>query len=312
VKAAGQRENVNNTYCSFFLSPGQAGWSYFAGSAKIPRHLKSTTHRLTFLEKIFSPDLTAAAHLPGVIVSGLTEADIASQTPPGRADDPSRRQTALNVPIIRPMKKFLTTLTVIAATALGAQGQFVSTNTFPVGSGTNSFSGLTFGGAPLDPESDYTKAKLFFRVEGFDFGSGDVNFTGITLSGQGITNFLSFGDVTITNNSTTFAVGTGSVNLDSPVAVWDATVNTAAFTAQFRNGASALYGARIGYRLFYENSEESNFRTGNINLVAVPEPSAYAAAAGLLALFLWSSRRHLFKLAGSRSASSDAGGNGAA
>ncbi len=311
MKAAGQRENVNNTYCSFFLSPGQAGWSYFAGSAKIPRHLKSTTHRLTFLEKIFSPDLTAAAHLPGVIVSGLTEADIASQIPPGRADEPSRRQTVLNAPTIRPMKKILTTLTVIAAAALGAQGQ--TTNTFPVGSGTNSFSGLTFGGGTTDPLADFTKAQLLFTVQGFDFGgSGDVNFTGITLSGQGIGTPLSFGPVSVTANSGVYTE-TGYVNLDTPVVVWDPALNSAAFTAEFRNGASALYGAQIFYRVQYANNFGENvLKQGNVNIVAVPEPSTYAAAAGLLALFLWSSRRHLFKLAGARSSASGSDENGAA
>jgi hypothetical protein len=251
--------------------------------------------------------------LPGVIVSGLTEADIASQIPPGRADDPSRRQTALNVPIIRPMKKFLTTLTVIAATALGAQGQTTNTNTFPVGQGTNSFSGLTFGGTAADPLEDFTKARLYFRVEGFDFNGGDVNITAITLSGQGITSSLSFADVTITNNRTTFASATAFADFDTPVAIWNPAFNTTAFTAELRNGASALYGAQIFYRLRYSNFDDENIdRAGDVNLVAVPEPSTYAAAAGLLALFLWSSRRHLFKLAGARSSASGPDENGAA
>ena len=247
-----------------------------------------------------------------MIVSGITETDITSQIPSGRADDPIRRQTELNVPIIRPMKKILTTLTVIAAAALGAQGQ--TTNTFPVGSGTNSFSGLTFAGGTSDPLADFTKAQLLFTVQGVDFGgTGDVNFTGITLSGQGAGTGLSFGPVLVTTNSGLVYTETGYTNLDTPVVVWDPALNFTAFTAEFRNGASALYGAQIFYRVQYANNfGESVLKQGNVNIVAVPEPSTYAVAAGLLALFLWSSRRHFLKLAGARSSASGPGENGAA
>jgi|GEM_PF-4585112 len=211
------------------------------------------------------------------------------------------------------MKRTIATLTVIAAAALGAQGQtYAATNTFPVGTGTNSFSGLTFSNSAFDPDiGDSTKAQLLFTVSGVDFGGGNILFKDITLTGQGITTSLSFDDVMVTANST-FDF-TAYVNLNAPVAVWNAASNTTSFTAEFRNGASALYGAQIGYRVRYATDLGENLsRPGDVNLIAVPEPSTYVAAAGLLGLFLWSARRHLFKLAGSHSASSCDSANGAA
>ncbi len=39
----------------------------------------------------------------------------------------------------------------------------------------------------------------------------------------------------------------------------------------------------------------SSFVDGTFTITAIPEPSTYAAAAGLLALFLWPVRRRLLK-----------------
>ncbi len=247
-----------------------------------------------------------------MIVSGITEADIASQIPPGKADDPSRRQTELNVPIIRPMKKILTTLTVIAATALGAQGQ--TTNTFYYG-GTNSFTGMTFSpGTNNLPDGElYDQARLIFRSTNVVYNGGNILISGITLSGDGITGTLTgFGDVVLTNNSATVFRASAFVPLTTDIGTWFPANNSSGFTVTFRGGAIAPESqAQLFYRLTYanESGDQLNTSFGNVGLTVVPEPSAYAAAAGLLALFLWSSRRHLFKLAGARSAAS---GNGAA
>jgi len=131
--------------------------------------------------------------LTGVIVSGLTEADTASQIPPGRADDPSRRQTELNVPTIRPIKKILTTLTVIAATALGAQGQ--TTVYFP-NSGTTNFTGLTFNSVLVDlpGTTAFTRARLLIGASGLPVGT-TITFSNFTLAGQGIGTTLNFANV---------------------------------------------------------------------------------------------------------------------
>jgi hypothetical protein len=214
------------------------------------------------------------------------------------------------------MKKILTTLTVIAATALGAQGQFTNTN-YISGTGTTPLSGLGFTGGTADPNLDFSKAQLLFRVQGFNFAStnSSIVLSGITLTGQGITGSFSFDPVTITSNSlTSYGFSTTFQDFNTNVAIWDPALNSAAFTVEFKNGASAQsFGPQLFYRLRYSNEDGENInRDGGVNIVAVPEPSAYAAAAGLLALFLWSSRRHLFKLAGARSSASGSGENGAA
>ena len=256
-----------------------------------------------------------------MIVSGLTEADIASQIPQGRADDPSRRQTELNVSIIRPMKKILTTLTVIAATALGAQGQ--TTNTFPAGAGPNSFTGMTFNtfSGNLPANENYTQAQLLFGVTGatnFRLPSRGILIEGITLSGQGITGSLALADTAIFANSTAgnanTYVSTEPINLSTPIVTWSSATNVANFTVSTFGGAGIPVGARLYYAVQYTSANGGQLNTAfqNIDLVAVPEPSTYFAAAGLLGLCLWSARRQLFKLAGLRCTPSSSGSNGAA
>jgi hypothetical protein len=258
--------------------------------------------------------------LTGVIVSGLTEADITSQIPPGRADDPSRRQTELNVPIIRPMKKILTTLTVIATAALGAQGQ--TTTNFPAPAGPGSFTGMTFNAATnvIEGGTNYTDAILLFGVRGATNMSVPLNgvlISGITLSGQGILGTLAFNDIALYNTATlsnyNSYTASAPVDLNTPVATWLSVSNTVNFTVSAFGGASMPVGTSIFYAVRYSDAGGANLNTvgQNISITAVPEPSAYAAAAGLLALFLWSSRRRLFKAAaGSRSALSGHSGNG--
>jgi hypothetical protein len=246
-----------------------------------------------------------------VIVSGLTGADTASQIPPGRADDPSRRQTELNVSIIRPMKKILTTLTVIAATALGVQGQTINVpNT-----GTGSLTNLTFTLGTFNPAiAPYNRAKLLFAANGLSAGAS-ITISGMTLTGDGITTPPTFPDVTISSNldpeDPVFTIT--SRRTISSVSSWNTANSRLSFNYQVNNGSLSI-GSNIFYRLEYSDIDNFNVNTtvGNLSIVAVPEPSTYAAAAGLLALFLWSSRRHLFKLAGARSSASGPGENGAA
>jgi len=244
-----------------------------------------------------------------VIVSGLTEADITSQIPPGRADNPIRRQTELNVPIIRHMKKILTTLTVIAATALGAQGQ--TTIGIPP-TGSSSLTGLTLDPSTFTPplSSPYTRARLLFEVVPIPAGVS-VTFSGITLIGDGITSSLSFSDVTL--DSAYQIEFTGYQDLNSSVSPWTPPDSRVAFNVNIIGGALTDF-TPIGYSVQYAEGGGTLVDTaaGDIGIVAVPEPSTYAAAAGLLALFLWSSRRHLFKLAGARSSAAGPGENGAA
>jgi len=244
-----------------------------------------------------------------VLVSGITETDITSQIPPGRADDPIRRQTELNVPIIRPMKKILTTLTVIAAAALGAQGQ--TTVEIP-NTGSSSLPNLTVVTATFTPpvNQPYTQARLIFGVSSLPSGVS-ITFSGISLTGDGISSPLSYSDVTL--NSTGPSL-TPLQNLNSNVATWTTDDSRISFNVQI-NGGSLNNGSSIAYSLQYIDATgftQVATAAGNVNIVAVPEPSAYAAAAGLLALFLWSSRRHFFKLAGARSSASGQGENGAA
>jgi hypothetical protein len=238
-----------------------------------------------------------------------------------------------NAHIIRPMKKILTTLTVIAATALGAQGQ--TTNEFNPGlTGrftNNSVTFSTFSGN-LPNDNLYTEAKLLFAVTGFDFGSedpaGTVTIDRMTLSGQGITTNLSFPTpVAIagnTANPTNFNTYTPTIDeraLNESLITWNSSFNTATFRVTwsgfggaFSDGTGAPPGARIHYAVQYTSSDGGQLNTafGNTVIVAVPEPSTYLAAAGLLGLCLWSARRQIFKLAGASSTSSGDSVNGAA
>ena len=247
-----------------------------------------------------------------MIVSGLTEADIASQIPQGRADDPSRRQTVLNVPIIRLMKKIIATLTVIVAAALGAQGQ---TTNFYYGN-TTTLTGMTFSpGTNNLPDGElYDQARLLFRSTNVVYNGGSIRISGITLSGDGITGTLTgFGNVTLTANNANFSSSYQPLTTD--LGTWYPANNLAGFTVEFLGGAIApVSTAQLAYRVTYANADATQVNTsfGNIGITAVPEPSTYVAAVGLLGLCLWSARRQLFKLAGSRSTSSGAGSNGAA
>jgi hypothetical protein len=213
------------------------------------------------------------------------------------------------------MKKILTTLTVIAATALGAQAQ--TTVYFP-NTGSTSLTNLTFPSVAVNLENgdQFDKAVLLLGVTGVPEDTV-ISFTTIRLSGEGITSTLNWTSLALSgadNLPTTtpldvrnFTAAGTLRSLNTPTATWNSSGNTARFNISIDGPLPG--GAAIYYAVQYSSPNQLNTSFGNVNLVAVPEPSTYAAAAGLLALFLWSSRRHLFKLAGARSAAS---GNGAA
>ena len=57
---------------------------------------------------------------------------------------------------------------------------------------------------------------------------------------------------------------------------------------------SALIGNRLSVQLDSADSPQAS-SDGTFTITAIPEPSTYLAAAGLLALFLWPARRRLIK-----------------
>jgi hypothetical protein len=79
-------------------------------------------------------------------------------------------------------------------------------------------------------------------------------------------------------------------NLDEMISSWSSSNNKVSFDIGI--SGSLPIGSQAFYRLVYFTEDEP-FNTlsadGNLNLVAVPEPSTYLmTAAGLLGLFLWS------------------------
>jgi len=218
------------------------------------------------------------------------------------------------------MKKIIATLSVIFAAALGAQGQ--TTINFPA-TGTYSFTGLKFSEttATLELPEQFNRARLLVGVTGVP-EAVEITFSSFRLSGQGITTTLNYGgtvvrggfdnmiDSTPPYDISEFA-GRAALALNTPIQSWNSTNNVASFDISINGTLPA--GAQIYYAVQYSYfSNQLNTAFSSMNLVAVPEPSTYFAAAGLLGLCLWSARRQLFKLAGLRSTSSGAGSNGAA
>jgi hypothetical protein len=206
------------------------------------------------------------------------------------------------------MKKIIATFTVIAATALGAQGK-ANTVTF-ANSGLTSLSDLTFNSHSASNILPFSRARVSLRFTNLPTG-GSINVSNITLTGQGITapGGLIFPLLSMSNINTWTSV---EQNLDEMISSWSSSNNKVSFDIGI--SGSLPIGSQAFYRLVYFTEDEP-FNTlsadGNLNLVAVPEPSTYLmTAAGLLGLFLWSARRRLFKLAGARCAA--ASGNGEA
>ncbi len=203
------------------------------------------------------------------------------------------------------MKKIIATFTVIAATALGAQGQTV---TF-ANSGSTSLSDLTFSNySSTNIFPPYSAAKVQLRFTNLPTG-GSINVSNITLTGQGITapGGLTFPLLSISNINRWTSV---EQTLDEVISSWSSSNNKVSFDIGI--SGELPFDSQARYRIVYFaeiDPEQSLVAEGNLNLVAVPEPSTYLmTAAGLLGLFLWSARRRLFKLAGARCAAASANG----
>jgi len=57
--------------------------------------------------------------------------------------------------------------------------------------------------------------------------------------------------------------------------------------------ASEASGLSLLSSFSFDNSYTTSFSTGTFTITAIPEPSTYVAAIGLLALMLWPLRRRL-------------------
>ena len=205
------------------------------------------------------------------------------------------------------MKKIIATFTVIAATALGAQGK-ANTVTF-ANSGSTSLSDLTFINISSDNlNPPYSAAKVQLRFADLPTG-GSINVSNIKLTGQGITapGGLIFPLLSMSNINTWTSV---EQTLDEVISSWSSSNNKVSFDIGI--SGSLPLDSQARYRIVYfsqDDLEQTLVAQGNLNLVAVPEPSTYLmTAAGLLGLFLWSARRHLFKLAGARCAAASGSG----
>lgn len=202
------------------------------------------------------------------------------------------------------MRNFFAALSLVLATVVGAGAQ---TNFNPTG--LNSFTNLTFSNATTSPPSPYTAARLLFGVTGFTFpapgSEGKLLIGAITLSGDGLTNNTELRSTLELSGNLSDPLDfdqytpTDPVEFSTSVSTWNSANSLANFSSFTQPGVFASPGARIYYAIAYGSSGSGTVNTtsGNIVITAVPEPSTYFAAAGLLALFLWSARRHLFKSA---------------
>jgi hypothetical protein len=210
------------------------------------------------------------------------------------------------------MKKIIATLTVIVAAALGAQGQ---TYEIPL-SGSVNLTNLTFQTATATPATNYNRARLLFGISSLPDGV-TVTISGIRLFGQGITDTNGLAITTTTVNAAIDPLDpvytfTPLAFLNTTVGSYNSTNNRVNFTVTI-NGGSLNYLTDLQYGLqYYQSSLNTTTTFGTASLVAVPEPSAYVAAAGLVALCLWSARRRLFKAAVASSTLSGDSVNGAA
>jgi hypothetical protein len=128
--------------------------------------------------------------------------------------------------------------------------------------------------------------------------SAEVSLSGGTIQrGSGVTEV--FGNLNITTGSFldfgTGATGTVSFGTYTPSALL--TVNNF-FQGNVLTFGSDLSGSINNTNSFqFDNAFTSSWDSGSstFTITAIPEPSTYLAAAGLLGLMLWPSRRRLLK-----------------
>jgi hypothetical protein len=127
-----------------------------------------------------------------------------------------------------------------------------------------------------------------------------VSLSGGTIQrGNGVSE--TFGALVLNDNSTlNFGAGTttGSLNFDSYTGNSKKLNVTNFLQGNVLTFKTDLSGSINNTSLFgFDNGFTSNWNigTGTFTITAIPEPSTYAAAAGLLAMFLWPVRRRVIK-----------------
>jgi autotransporter-associated beta strand protein len=136
-----------------------------------------------------------------------------------------------------------------------------------------------------------------------DSGAGDT----VTLSGGTITRSAGvseiFGNLNLTSNST-LDFGTGAIGTLSFGTYTESALLTVAnflpgnklqFATGFDSSLLPTGGNLSNGNFSFSNGFTTGTEGGYFTITAIPEPSTYVAAAGLLALFLWPARRRLLK-----------------
>ncbi len=148
-----------------------------------------------------------------------------------------------------------------------------------------------------------TGATLLISASGMVSDTSEVTLSGGTLArGTGVSE--SFGDLTLTSNSfLNYGGGVGGTFEFSGLNYTPSgslVLNLANFTAgsTLVINSTSDWTSLIGTAFTFSGSGgfgSSSFSSGTFTITAVPEPSTYVAAAGLLALMAWPVRRRLVR-----------------
>jgi len=140
----------------------------------------------------------------------------------------------------------------------------------------------------------------------------DVSLSGGTIQrANGVSEV--FGNLNLTTGSF-LDFGTGSTTGTLAFGTYTPTFNLNVLN--FLPGNSLKFGNDISSFLptggslsnaYFSFNNGFTYNSSTFTITAIPEPSTYVAAAGLLGLFLWSARRRLFKTAGAQVVASGTG-----
>jgi hypothetical protein len=142
-------------------------------------------------------------------------------------------------------------------------------------------------------------AKLLISQSNQVNNSATVSLSGGTnQSGSGVSE--TFGALSLTANSfLNFGGVSESANLTFgtlSLGAFSVSVSGFALNNQLKYAAtSEANGLALLSKFSFDNSYTTGFSGSTFTITAIPEPSTYAAAAGLLAVFLWPVRRRLVK-----------------